>query len=80
MIFWGLVLVTIGMGLLLDLDWSRVWPFMLIALGGAMVLSALRGGRRGGWLWSACGYGPIPPLRTGDEFQKDWEAGHRGTL
>ena len=69
MIVWGVVLVAIGIGALLD--WE-IWPVVLIAVGAALVLSAISGiGRRSpGWFWSCCSWYPErrsdPPADTRD--------------
>ena len=43
MIFWGLLLIAIGVGALLDLE---LWPLVLIVVGVALLLPALTGRRR----------------------------------
>lgn len=43
----GLVLLTIGLIFLLDLEWGRVWPVFLILGGiGALLPAVLRGATR----------------------------------
>ena len=41
MAFWGLLLVAIGVGALLDI---AIWPLVLIVVGVAMLLPVLTGG------------------------------------
>ena len=43
MIFWGLVLIAIGIGALLGIS---IWPLVFIVAGGVLLLSAVSG-RRG---------------------------------
>ena len=59
MIFWGLVLIAIGVGFFLDVAWDKIWPIILIALGVAMLLTAMRGRRRFGSLWGVWCCGPV---------------------
>ena len=50
MVFWGLVLIAIGVGALLGIS---LWPLILIALGTTLLVSAIFGrrGRHRHWLW-----------------------------
>ena len=42
-IFWGLLLIAIGVGALLDIE---LWPLVLIVVGVALLLPVLTGRRR----------------------------------
>ena len=59
MVFWGLVLIAVGLGVLLDVDWGRYWAAILIAWGVAFLWSALRSRGKSRWFspW-CCWWGP----------------------
>lgn len=68
MFFWGLVLIAIGLGALLDLS---IWPIVLIAIGAAMLGPALFGSkRRSAWSNWRCWCGPVFRERDADESQR----------
>jgi len=53
MVFWGLLLIAIGVGALLDV---RLWPIVLIAVGAGLLLSmwSRRWGKRSTWFDMSC--------------------------
>ncbi len=56
MIFWGLLLIAIGVGALTDVE---LWPMVLVLTGAALLLSALATRRRyGGWYSLWCCWDP----------------------
>ena len=57
MVVCGIVLLAIGIGALLDLS---IWPVVLIALGGALLLSVVTGDnkRRPEWFSACCWWSP----------------------
>lgn len=66
--FFGLVLIAIGVGALLDL---RIWPIILIAIGSSMVFRMVFGSKsRGGWSGWNCWTGPAFRKRDDDEGQR----------
>ena len=58
MLVCGIVLLAIGIGALLDLS---IWPIVLIALGGALLMSVLTGARRRHphWFYTCCSRNPL---------------------
>lgn len=42
MVFWGVILIAIGVGALVDLE---LWPVVLIGFGGALLGSVMLGNR-----------------------------------
>ncbi len=46
--FWGILLIAIGVGALLDIS---LWPVVLIAIGAGLLLSRLARGSRGRDHW-----------------------------
>ena len=38
----GMILLTVSVIFLFDLDWSTMWPFLLVIAGGMMLLTAIR--------------------------------------
>ena len=55
MIFWGLLLIAIGVGALLDIS---LWPLVFIIVGAALLLPIITGARRYGGLydWWCCSW------------------------
>lgn len=51
-IVFGIVLIVLGAWFLLDqyinLDWALLWPLIVIVVGGALIVGAMRRGRSGG--------------------------------
>jgi uncharacterized membrane protein len=70
MFFWGILLIAIGVGSILDLN---IWPIILIAVGASMVSRVLFGSKnKRGWSSWSCWVGPSFKERDQDE-------GHRQT-
>ena len=68
MFFWGILLIAIGVGSILDLN---IWPIILIALGVSMVSRVLFGSKRkGGWSNWSWWVGPSFKQRDQDEGQR----------
>ena len=52
--FWGLVLITIGLAALFNVNWSLFWPLLLVVLGGMLPMSAVLGRGRSMGRWLSC--------------------------
>ena len=76
MVVCGIVLLAIGIGALLDLS---IWPVVLIALGGALLLSVVTGAnkRRPDWFSACCWSSPSAWPQRGR--QPPAEAGQPGS-
>ncbi len=68
MLFWGIVLIAIGIGSLFDLS---VWPIILIAIGASMISRVLFGSKsKGGWSNWSCWCGPSFRGRGKDDSRR----------
>ena len=70
MIFWGLLLITIGVGALLDIS---LWPLVFIIVGVALLLSTITGARRyrGLYDWWCCSWQSNQQVRMVDAESRD---------
>ena len=79
MVFWGLILTAIGVEALFDVG---IWPLVLIAGGGALLLSAFADKRGGypGWYyrWFCC-YDPYLRRELVDRRHLEGEEIERST-
>ncbi len=67
-LFWGIVLIAIGIGSLFDLS---VWPIILIAIGASMISRVLFGSKsKGGWSNWSCWCGPSFRGRGKDDSRR----------
>ena len=77
MLIWGLILVAIGIGALVDVNWGRYWGAILLVSGGALLASTVltpRLGRRySNWLWTNCCFHPVLLLDAEESHQPDRE-------
>ncbi len=71
MIFWGLLLIAVGVGALLDVE---LWPLVLIVVGVALLLPVLTGRRRyPNWYGTWCCWWDTSYWRQGRERQQGEE-------
>ena len=72
--FWGILMIAIGIGALLDI---AIWPVVLIGIGAGLLLSRLsKSGRRNNRWFGACGSWPFESKRDRASFS-DREHSHR---
>ena len=79
MAFWGLFLIVIGVGALLDIN---IWPLFLVVVGTAMLLPVVSGGRRYRHRYDMwwCWWGPPAWERSPERLREGRSAGPSETV